>query len=297
MPAFNKLTVYVPERLAQACADAIQACEEPAALAVTAFEDRESGGWMVEAYFDGAVGEDELGDIHAAVVQTAGQAPRRIFGAVPDEDWTAKVQRDLAPVRAGRFIIHGSHDRARVRPAQWAIEIEAGEAFGTAHHGTTRGCLEAIDRLALRGSFAAIADVGCGTGVLAIAAAKAWSHAQVIASDNDPIATTIAAANARLNGVGAQVETVKAVGLSHPILRARAPYDLILANILAPPLITLAPAFAQALAPRGALVLSGLLTIQMREVLGAYAARGFSCRQRIIHGEWAALVLSRGRME
>ena len=295
MTAFNKLGVFLAAHAAAACADGIQAWDAPAALAVTSFEDLPSGGWLVEAYFDADVGEADLASGLAPLLQAlrALGPVRTAFAAVPDEDWTAKVQRDLAPVRAGRFVVHGSHDTQRVRPARWALEIDAGEAFGTAHHATTCGCLEAIDRLALQRNFSAIADIGCGTGVLAIAAAKAWPHAQVTAGDNDPIATAIASGNARRNGVGARVRTVTAAGLAHPTLRAGAPYDLLLANILAPPLIALAPDFARALAPRGVLILSGLLAVQAREVFGAYRSRGLRKTASLVRGEWATLILSR----
>lgn len=293
MTTFTKLTIYVSSADANACADLLQACEEPVALAVTSFEDRPSAGWLVEAYFDGSTQARQLDGVLAAIAALTRNPVRSAFCDVPDEDWTAKVQRDLAPVRAGRFIVHGRHDRLRVRPAMWAIEIEAGEAFGTAHHATTSGCLDAISRLASCGEVATIADIGCGTGVLAIAAAKAWPRARLMASDNDPVATTIAAANARLNGVSGRIRTVTAVGLSHPALRAAAPYDLILANILAAPLVDLAPAFTRALAPRGVLVLSGLLTVQAREVLGAYQARGLRRADTLVRGEWSTLVLRR----
>ena len=295
MTAFNKLSVFVAQEMAETCAEIIGGWEEPAPLAVTSFEDLPSGGWVVEAYFDESVVEADLAPALAGLAGTAGTStapPVTRFVFVPDEDWTAKVQRDLAPVHAGRFVIHGSHDRARVRPAHWAIEIEAGEAFGTAHHATTRGCLEAIDRLARLRPFHRIADIGCGTGVLAIAAAKAWPAARVLASDNDPIATRIALDNARSNRVGDRIRTVTAAGLAHKALRNGRPYELILANILAAPLVHLAPAFAKALAPDGVLVLSGLLVVQTREVLGAYRAQGLRCRARLARGEWMTLVLS-----
>jgi ribosomal protein L11 methyltransferase len=294
MTAFSKLSIYIPASLAAACADGIAAWDDPTPLAVTSFEDPSSGGWMVDAYFDESIVAADLQPYLSELPEILGCStpPRTQFAYVPDEDWTAKVQRDLAPVRAGRFIVHGAHDRARVRPARWAIEIEAGEAFGTAHHATTRGCLEAIDRLALRRTFREIADIGCGTGVLAIAAAMAWPRARVMASDNDPIATAIAAANARFNRVGARVRTATDAGLAHPALRSRQPYDLILANILAAPLVQLAPAFTRALEPGGVLVISGLLTVQTREVLGAYRSQGLRCQARLARGEWMTLVLS-----
>lgn len=294
MPAFRKLSVFVAADQAEACAEEIGSWEEPPPLAVTSFEDLPSGGWVVEAYFDESLNEGDLAPGILQLTTSLGRSapPKTCFALVPDEDWTAKVQRDLAPVHAGRFVVHGRHDRARVRPAQWAIEIEAGEAFGTAHHATTRGCLEAIDRLARLRPFRRIADIGCGTGVLAIAAAKAWPRARILASDNDPIATAIAHDNARSNLVGSRIRAVTAAGLAHPILRTGQPYDLILANILAAPLVQLAPAFAKAITPGGVLVLSGLLVVQTRAVLGAYRAQGLRCRARMARGEWMTLVLS-----
>lgn len=294
MTAFTKLGILVTPAAAEACSARVEAWDDPAALAVTAFEHSRSGGWIVEAYFDEGVGMADLAAQIAALGAVAGDPARTTFEAVPEDDWTAKVQRDLAPVRAGRFVIHGSHDRARVRPAAWGIEIDAGEAFGTAHHATTCGCLEAIDRLGRRGhAFTRIADIGCGTGVLAIAAAKTWPRARVTVSDNDPIATRIARRNARIGGVGGRLRTVTAAGLSHPILRRGAPYDLIVANILARPLVALAPAFVAALGRRGTLVLSGLLVTQAREVLGAYRARGLVQVATLARGEWMTLVLAR----
>ena len=291
MPVFKKLSFEVSAGDAQACAGAIEDWEAPWPLAVTSFEIANSSNWLVEAYFDESTPETSL---RAAFDDTFAQRRLRcVLSTVPDEDWTAKVQRDLAPVRAGRFVVHGSHDRARVQPAQWAIEIDAGEAFGTAHHATTAGCLRAIDRLARANAFERIADVGCGTGVLAIAAAKAWPAAEVIAGDNDPIATRITRENARQNGVAARIGVVTAQGLEHPRLRGK-PYDLIIANILASPLVALAPAFAHASTSNGVIILSGLLTCQAATVLGAYRPRGFRLVAHGTQGDWSTLLLRRG---
>ena len=296
MTAFVKLGILVSAATAPACSAHVDAWEDPAPLAVTAFEHRESGGWIVEAYFDAGVGAADLDPLVAALRALVGGTAHATFTDVPAEDWTAKVQRDLAPVRAGRFVIHGSHDRARVRPARWAIEIDAGEAFGTAHHATTRGCLEAIDHLARdrrERPPRRIADVGCGTGVLAIAAAKAWPSARLVACDNDAIATAIAGANARQSLVAARLTIITADGLSHVRLRQAAPYDLIVANILAGPLVAMAADFVDALARRGTLVLSGLLVVQARAVLGAYRSRGLIKVAALARGEWMTLVLGR----
>ena len=164
---------------------------------------------------------------------------------LPETDWVAKSLAGLKPVRAGRFLVHGGHDRAAVKPNDISIEIEAGEAFGTGHHGTTAGCLAAIADLAKARPIRNALDVGTGSGVLAIAIAR-LTKARVLASDIDPVATRVAAANVRLNGVAARVRPITAQGLSGRLFRERAPYDLIVANILAGPLAALAPAISRA---------------------------------------------------
>ena len=189
--------------------------------------------------------------------------------------------------------MHGSHDRARVGVRPLAIEIEAGEAFGTGHNATTSGCLEAIDVLTRRRRFARVLDLGCGTGVLAIAAARALPHARVIASDNDPIATDIAQANMRLNRVARRVRVVTASGFAHPRLRRSQSFDLVVANILPRPLIALANAIRTALRPGGVAVLSGLLNHQAHQVRAQYRAAGFHLLAARRHAGWTVLVLER----
>jgi ribosomal protein L11 methyltransferase len=195
-------------------------------------------------------------------------------------------------VRAGRFLVHGRHDRGKVPPGRFTLEIDAGLAFGTAHHATTRGCLIALDRLLKRWRPAQVLDIGTGTGILAIAAAKALDG-PVIASDMDPVAVAVAAENARRNGVRSRVLVVKAEGLAHPALR-RANADLLFANILLRPLLELAPAFARALKPGGVCVLSGILDTQARQVEARFRALGFRLDSRILLGGWTTLLLRRG---
>jgi ribosomal protein L11 methyltransferase len=205
----------------------------------------------------------------------------------------AHVRRELAPVEAGRFFLHGSHDADRVPAGRVALLIEATVAFGTGHHGTTQGCLRALDRLVEAGfAPASVIDVGCGTAVLAMAAAKVFDAA-VIASDIDPVAVEVAAANVQANGLAGRIATVEAAGFDHPRIAAAAPFDLIFANILMGPLIDLAPATAAHAARGGIAILSGLLTTQAEAVLAAYAAQGFALVAREDLGEWSTLVLRR----
>ncbi|MEX0956804.1 MAG: 50S ribosomal protein L11 methyltransferase [Rhizobiaceae bacterium] len=191
---------------------------------------------------------------------------------LPDIDWVAHTLAGLKPVEAGPFLVHGSHDRVKRKPGRIAIEIEAGLAFGTGHHGTTAGCLETIAKVARREMPQRILDLGTGSGVLAIGIAKLLRKA-VLATDNDPVATRVAAANARLNGVSNLVRTATASGLRSQEIATAAPFDLIVANILARPLIGLAPSVARALAPGGSLILSGILAGQRRAVIAAYAGQ------------------------
>lgn len=289
MPAQTKL--FIPASTSDAARSAagwLGEALEPPPLAVTHFEA--PGGFVVEAYFDEA---PEVEAIAAALAELGidGLGTPRL-DAVPDENWVAISQAALPPVTAGRFVIHGSHDAARVGRRPGAILIDAGEAFGTAHHQTTQGCLEALDRVVRRRAYTRVLDLGCGSGVLAIATARLLPKARVIASDIDPIATEVAAANARANGAIA-IETVTAAGLDHGALRAHGPYDLIIANILAGPLIELAPAIRRALASRGTVILSGLLVSQAEQVAAAYRAQGFKLRWRFDRTGWSALTLDR----
>ncbi|HVV91814.1 MAG TPA: 50S ribosomal protein L11 methyltransferase [Hyphomicrobiales bacterium] len=210
---------------------------------------------------------------------------------IADADWVAQSLAGLDPVRAGRFFVHGVHDRLRVPTNAIGIQVEAALAFGTGHHGTTKGCLLAFERLLRRQRPRLVLDVGTGTGVLAIAAAKALTR-PVLASDIDPVAVHIARENAALNRVAHRVRAVEAIGVRHPAIASGAPYDLVFANILAGPLIALAPMLAPLVAPAGRLILSGLLARQEREVRAAYRARGLVLRSRILIDEWATLTLA-----
>ena len=247
---------------------------------------------LIELYFEDAPDLEALGSLLREAAPIAGEAGHLRCEEVPDENWVARVQRGLHPVRAGRFLIHGSHDRHIRRGRRFAIEIDAGRAFGTAHHGTTSGCLIAIDRLAKRRRWRRVLDLGTGSGVLAIAAAKV-SNAQVLASDIDPVAVAVARENIERSGASATISAVTTPGVAAPQIRARAPFDLITANILAAPLIKLAPRLVWLVAPAGHLVLSGLLDSQAREVGATYLAYGLVLEERLSREGWTTLVLRR----
>jgi ribosomal protein L11 methyltransferase len=252
----------------------------------------ESGQWFLECYDDGAL----LGEADLPLLESAGVTViSRAIAAIPDTDWVAETQRLLPPVRAGRFIVHGSHDRHRA-VSQWAIEIDAGRAFGTAHHGTTKGCLLAIGQLPAALRPRAVLDLGTGSGVLAIAAAKAFARrARIIAADIDPVAVAIARENCRKNGAGGRVSLLVGDGQKPALAYAGAPFDLIVANILAKPLLKLAPRLRSLAKRGGILILSGLLASQAREILGRYCATGFCLAGRRDLEGWSTLTLRRMR--
>ncbi len=214
------------------------------------------------------------------------------IGQVPDADWVKEVQADMPPRRFGRFWVHGSHVDTPPPEGATPIRLDAGLAFGSGEHATTQGCLQAIDQRARRRRFRHVLDMGCGAGMLAIAAAKCWP-ARVLAVDNDPVAVEVAAENARLNDVGAQVQALLSEGYADPQIRMRGPYDVILANILADPLCDMARDLTQVLAADGIAVLSGLLDRQASRVLAAHYGCGLSLRKRIEIGPWTTLVMSR----
>ena len=211
---------------------------------------------------------------------------------LPRQDWVRQSLEGLAPVTAGRFFLHGAHDRPRRRAGGISLEIDAGTAFGTGHHGTTEGCLFALDGILKRRRPGNILDVGCGTGVLAIAAARATGR-RALASDIDPEAVRVTLANAALNGVRPLIASFAAAGLAHPRIATRSPYDLIFANILARPLVALSTGLARALRPGGELILSGLTLDQIRWIEATYVSRGLTLAGRIRRGNWATLVFTK----
>ncbi|PSM17796.1 50S ribosomal protein L11 methyltransferase [Nitratireductor sp. StC3] len=253
--------------------------------------DEAAGLHSVELYVDEA-GLDEARARMHAVVARAGVDGAIETETLPDIDWVARSLEGLKPVRAGRFLVHGAHDRDQVRANDLSIEIEAAQAFGTGHHGTTAGCLEMIADVVRRERPASVLDLGTGSGVLAIAVAK-LAHVPVLATDIDPIATAVAARNMRLNRVGADVDAVTATGFRHREIARRAPYDLIVANILARPLMQLAPGMTRHLRPGGSLILSGILARQRNAVIAAYAGQRFGHVRTLTRGEWVSLHLKR----
>lgn len=249
--------------------------------------------WRLVVYFDDTPVEEDVTELRVLAKQ-AGASSGDDFEIeeLPDLDWVAKSLEGLAPVRAGRFVVHGSHDRDILRANDIGIEIEAGLAFGTGHHGTTAGCLMAIDRLANERPVRNVLDLGTGSGVLAIGVAKR-TKARVIASDIDPVAVNVAADNVRLNGEAARIRTVVAAGMENTTIGEFAPYDLIVANILAGPLVTLAPALRRHIAPGGTIILSGLLEEQQRRVTAAYRAQELRFISADVIDGWVTLVMRR----
>lgn len=253
-------------------------------LAVTVNEtDEVKSLWETAVYFSTRAEAEEA--------QRLLQLPAGAISLLPDTDWVKHSLEGLAPVVAGRFFLHGSHDRERRRHGGVPLEIDAGTAFGTGHHGTTTGCLLALDALLKRRKPKNILDLGCGTGILAIAAAQATKQ-KTLATDIDPEAVRVTILNSALNGVSPLVQGVAAPGLRHTKIATGAPYDLIFANILARPLISLAQGLASILAPGGNLILSGLTRDQVRWVQAAYRNRGLVFTQTLFLGNWATLVFT-----
>lgn len=277
--AADRIAAGVPE---------IEALPPPPVLVVSEPDPAAPERWQLDAYFEGTPDEATVRLVREAAGHAVGEPAR-----VADRDWVTLSQGFLAPIRAGRFFVHTAAHADDVPADATAFLIEASRAFGTGHHETTAGCLELLDRLAGEGRmFADIADIGTGTGLLAFAAASLWPEARVIASDIDPIAIEVAAANMAANGIAAdRIALAVADGMDAPALAQAAPFDLLVANILAGPLIALAPDLARAARPGATIVLAGLLATQADAVLAAYRSHGFDARTTLTRGDWAILGL------
>jgi ribosomal protein L11 methyltransferase len=264
---------------------------DPTESAVAAFEAEDEETWLLEAYFAQAPNVEAIRELARPFVGDVVDAAE--FSLLPKTDWVRNSLDGLRPVRAWRFLVHGSHDRDAIRSNDLAIEIEAALAFGTGHHGTTRGCLLALADELKRRRPRAVLDVGTGTGILAFAAARAL-RGRVVAGDIDPEAIQVADGNARFNGVRPNLHLYVGPGIRHAAANRPRHFDLVMANILARPLRHLAPNLARVLAPGGTLILSGLLDRDVAGIVSAYRAQGLALRRRSSLEGWATLVLARG---
>jgi ribosomal protein L11 methyltransferase len=290
-PTTSRATFAIgDERTAHRVVDLLSESLDDGEAAVAAYE-RSDGRWDVNVHFSDS---PDQASIRELVRLAAGEDIARhvSFDTVEAKDWVAASLEDLVPVPAGRFVVHGRHDRARIPANRLGIEIEAALAFGTGHHGTTRGCLLLLDLVLRSHAPRRVLDLGTGTGVLAIAAAKAL-RGHVLASDIDSVSVHVARDNARLNGAGNLVEAICATGFSAPQFAARGPFDLVLANILANPLRQMATPMAAHLAPSASVILSGLLPHQAQGVIASYRARGVILRRHLKVNGWSSLLMQR----
>lgn len=265
---------------------------EPPVLVADEPDPDKPDDWLLHAYFE----QEPTGDDLARLCSLSNGPPK--IEHLGEDDWVTRSQSGLEPIASGRFFVHTPTHRDSIPSGSIAFEIDAGLAFGTGQHATTSGCLAALDQLERAGRrYLNVADIGTGTGLLAFAALKLWPGARAIATDIDPIAVDVARDNALINGMRVghgpgELLLAVADGMDSPMLAARAPFDLLIANILAGPLTELAPAFVRALAPQATVILSGLLDTQAEAVAGAYTALGLELVERSA-GEWAVLVLSK----
>ncbi len=286
----SRITFELPQDRVTVIEALIEARFEEEGYPVACFEiDENRAIWAVSVYCDPIQAEDVKSAIADALNTIKFDAAISIED-LPDENWVAKTLSELAPVRAGRFVVHGSHDAGCAKSNEHAILIDAGMAFGTGHHGTTAGCLAMIDRELKRKKIVQALDLGSGSGVLAIAIAKA-ARIPVLASDIDPIADEVATANAKINNVGGLIESITATGFNHRRFGDWAPFDLIVANILAGPLQALAHSLSTHLASGATVILSGLLPHQKARILAAYRAQGMAFEHAHYQNGWMTLVL------
>ena len=285
MTTFTALTTLPGRINASDLGDALERLTpEPIGVGVFELEDG-SGLWEVGAYFS-----EKPDDISLALLAAVFQAEEFKISELPQIDWVSKVQRSLKPVVAGRFFVYGSHDSDKVPPDCEPLLIEASMAFGTGHHGTTKGCLLALEQLITDGFKAKnVIDVGCGTAVLAMAAARIFS-ANVIASDIDSVAHSVAKMNILANGLDRNIQCFEASGFAHEQIKTKNPFDLIFANILLAPLLAIAPDISKYSLSGGYVVLSGILSEQAELVVNKYTGVGFSLSNRIEIAEWVTII-------
>jgi len=274
-------------RTAAGDAAAAESALEPFAIALSRYEIERGQRWEVEALIDGQ-------PKRTAIRKALAQWGKPDFARLPSRDWVAESRRALPAITAGRFYLRGAHVKGATPRGKIALQVDAGAAFGTGRHETTRGCLLALDRLARRRRFKHPLDLGCGSGVLALAAASLWP-VKVLAADNDPDAVRVARENAVINGLDEHLSVVKSSGYGAGAIRRAAPFDLIMANILARPLYRMAGSLARRLAPGGSAVLSGILASQEQLVLHAHLQQGLELDFRLRLGDWSVLVLRQPR--
>lgn len=288
MTTWTALTTLAAKARADALGEALENLDpEPIGVGVFEIED-DSDTWEVGGYF-----VEKPDEIALSLLAAAHGAAEFAVSELPEKDWVAHVKRELKPVEAGRFFVYGSHDAKSVPDGKIALLIEASMAFGTGHHGTTLGCLRALDRLVEASETKEkIADIGCGTAVLAMAAKRVWPDAEVIASDIDEVAVDVARANLKANQMEGDVTTVEAAGFDHPNLAGEASFDLIFANILKGPLVELAPEMARAITSGGTVILSGILKEQAEDVVLHYQQAGFNLSNREDIVDWSTLIFT-----
>jgi ribosomal protein L11 methyltransferase len=283
----DQLSVSLTKEQAYALVDAVSERDD-LALTASAHENEDTGEWIFEATCESPPDLEAFSALSQQVL--GGDVTFSVEAIDPEVNWVAKSLEGLAPVIAGGFYVYGSHSEAAVPEGLTPMKIEAAQAFGTGHHETTTGCLEAIEMVLRKRTPSRMIDIGTGTGVLAIALAKRVD-AKILATDIDPIAVTTTIENANDNGVGEQIDTIEATGLDHADITARAPYDLIVANILAGPLTELAPGMGGIAQSGGTAILSGILNTQADGVIAAYQAAGFALVDHLKRKDWTTLVL------
>lgn len=286
----TRLYVTADKAVAEAAFERLSARFEDEGFAVSVMEVDEKSGLWEACLYTPTTEKARVWKAMTACLESELSACFVGIEDLPDTDWVRLSLDGLKPVRAGRFLIHGSHDRDRIRPNDIAIEIDAGQAFGTGHHATTAGCLEMLERLLRRRHYRSVLDLGTGSGVLAIAVAR-LAHIPVLATDIDPVATAVARDNVRKNRCAPEVTVLTASGFQNAVFSREGPFDLIVANILAGPLMAMAPMLGRNLLGGADVILSGILTGQRRKVMAAFANQSIYHRTTLWRDGWVTLHL------